>query len=175
MASAEPNVEGAVKVLVDILTANGFTKTRAPYENNFRGLVDAIVDLKEGFPTFSPADRIGFNATAFENVTEGDALFMRTADGQVGKAIASDTFDKACVAGVAETTKPAGQSVKVIVAGIVATSGLNAGDQYFLSAASAGAIVETPPSTAGQYVTRVGEAGSTGQFIINAERPILLS
>ena len=36
-------------------------------------------------------------------------------------------------------------------------------------------IVETPPSTAGQYVTRVGEAGSTGQFIVNAERPILLS
>jgi len=70
MASAEPNVEGAVKVLVDILTANGFTKTRAPYENNFRGLVDAIVDLKEGFPTFSQADRIGFNATVFENVTE---------------------------------------------------------------------------------------------------------
>ena len=87
MASAEPNVEGAVKVLVDILTANGFTKTRSPYETNFRGLVDAILDLKEGFPTFSPADRIGFNATVFENVTEGDALFMRTADGQVGKPV----------------------------------------------------------------------------------------
>ena len=93
----------------------------------------------------------------------------------MGKAIANDTFDKACVAGVAETTKPAGQSLKVITAGIVATSGLNAGDQYFLSAASAGAIVETPPSSAGHYVTRVGEAGSTGQFIVNAERPILLS
>ena len=52
MASAEPNVEGAIKVLVDILTANGFTKTRAPYENNFRGLVDAIVDLKKVFPLF---------------------------------------------------------------------------------------------------------------------------
>ena len=82
-------------------------------------------------------------------------LYSRASDGQVGKAIANDTFDKACVAGVAETTKTAGQSVKVIVAGIVATSGLNTGDQYFLSAASAGAIVETPPSSAGQYVTRV--------------------
>ena len=40
MASAEPNVEGAVKVLVDILTANGFTKTRAPYENNFREYIE---------------------------------------------------------------------------------------------------------------------------------------
>ena len=93
----------------------------------------------------------------------------------VGKAIANDTFDKAKVAGIAETTQSAGQTVKVIVAGIVATSGLNAGDQYFLSAASAGAIVETPPTTAGHFVTRVGEAGSTGQFIVNAERPILLS
>ena len=110
-----------------------------------------------------------------KNVTQGDAVYARASDGQVGKAIANDTFDKALVAGVVETTKSAGQTVKVIVAGIVSTSGLNAGDQYFLSAASAGAIVETPPSTAGQYVTRVGEAGSTGQFIVNAERPILLS
>ena len=81
----EPNVEGAVKVLVDILTANGFTKTRAPYENNFRGLVDTIVDLKEGFPTFSPI-RVGFDATTFEAVSNKDALYMRSADGQVGKA-----------------------------------------------------------------------------------------
>ena len=170
----EPNVEGAITVLIDLMTANNFTMTRQPYEPNYRGLVDAIIDVKDGFPVFSPT-RVGFDVTAFENIADGDAVYMRSSDGQVGKAIASDTFDKALVAGIAETTKPAGQSVKVIVAGIVATSGLNAGDQYFLSAASAGAIVETPPSTAGQYVTRVGEAGSTGQFIVNADRPILLS
>ena len=46
---------------------------------------------------------------------------------------------------------------------------------YFLSAASAGSIVTTPPTTAGHYVTRVGEAGSTGQFIIKVEPPIELS
>ena len=104
MANAEANVEGAVKVLVDILTANGFTKTRSPYETNFRGLVDAILDLKEGFPTFSPADRIGFNATAFENVTAGDALFMRTADGQVGKASAANgTLENAVVVAASPT------------------------------------------------------------------------
>ena len=45
MANAEPNIEGAIQVLVDILTANGFTKTRSPYETNFRGLVDALLDL----------------------------------------------------------------------------------------------------------------------------------
>ena len=146
-----------------------------PYQPNAQGLTDALIDLKSTMPSQTVFKVTGYKAIAFENVNQGDAVYSRASDGQIGKAIANDTLDKAIVAGVAETTKPAGQSVKVITAGIVATAGLNAGDQYFLSAASAGAIVETPPSTAGQYVTRVGEAGSTGQFIVNAERPILLS
>ena len=49
MASYEPNLEGAITVLVDLLTANGFTMTRSPYASNYRGLVDAVIDLKEGF------------------------------------------------------------------------------------------------------------------------------
>ena len=146
----------------------------APYQPNAQGFTEVLIDLKSTMPSQTVFKVTGYNTICFENVTQGDAVFSRASDGQVGKAIASDTFDKACVA-VAETTQTAGQSVKVIVSGIVATSGLNAGDQYFLSAASAGAIVETPPSTAGHFVTRVGEAGSTGQFIVNAERPILLS
>ena len=117
----------------------------------------------------------GYQAVAFENVTQGDAVYSRASDGQVGKAIANDTLDKAIVAGVVETTKLAGQTVKVIVSGIVTTSGLDLGDQYYLSAASAGTITKTPPSSAGQYITRIGEAGSTGQLIIRVEPPILLS
>ena len=54
-------------------------------------------------------------------------------------------------------------------------SGLNAGDLYFLSASTAGAIVETPPSSAGQAVVRVGEAGTTTKFAIQIEPPIKLS
>ena len=134
------------------------------------------LDLFSGIGGFAlAANRCGYETIAFENVTQGQALYSRASDGQVGKAIANDTLDKAIVAGVAETTKSAGQTVKVIVAGIVATSGLDLGVQYYLSAASAGAIVKTPPSTAGQYISRIGEAGSTGQLIIRAEPPILLS
>ena len=146
-----------------------------PYAGNAEGLTAILTDIVSTMPNPIVFKVVGYVVNTFEDVTQGDVLYSRTSDGQVGKAIANDTFDKALVAGVAETTKSAGQSVKVITAGIVTTSGLNAGDQYFLSAASAGAIVETPPSTAGQYVTRVGEAGSTGQFIVNPERPILLS
>ena len=174
MSNAEANVEGAVKVLVDILTANGFTKTRSPYENNFRGLVDAILDLKEGFPTFAPL-QVGFNATAFEDVTDGDALFMRTSDGQVGKASAANgTLENAIVIGFANTTVTANGTVKVIVAGTITLSGLDAGDLYFLSPTTAGAITLTPPSSAGQAVTRVGEAATATQFATHIEPPVLL-
>ena len=147
----------------------------APYQPNAQGLTEVLIDLKSTMPSQTVFKVTGYETTCFEDVVQGQVLYSRASDGQVGKAIASDTLDKATVAGVAETTKSAGQSLKVIVAGIVATSGLDLGDQYYLSAASAGAIVKTPPSSAGQYVSRIGEAGSTGQLIIRIEPPILLS
>ena len=174
MAQGEPNVEGAIKVLVDLLTANGFTMTRSPYENNFRGLVDALIDLKEGFPTFAPL-QVGFNATAFEDITDGDALFMRTSDGQVGKASAADgTLENATVIGFANATVSANSTVKVVVVGLKTLSSLNPGDLFFLSDSTAGAITTTPPSGAGKAVTRVGEASTTTDFAIHIDPPVLL-
>ena len=174
MAQGEPNLEGAIKVLVDLLTANSFTMTRSPYANNFRGLVDALLDLKEGFPTFAPL-HVGFNATAFENVADGDALFMRTSDGQVGKASAADgTLENATVIGFANSTVSANSSVKVIVVGLKTLSSLNPGDLFFLSDSTAGAITTTPPSGTGKAVTRVGEASTATDFAIHIEPPVLL-
>jgi len=174
MAQGEPNVEGAIKILVDILTANSFTMTRSPYENNMRGLVDALIDFKEGFPTFAPL-QVGFNATAFQDVTDGDALYMRTSDGQVGKASAADgTIENATVVGFANSTVSANSTVKVVVTGLKTLSSLNAGDLFFLSDSSAGAITATPPSGAGKAVTRVGEASTVNDLAIHIEPPILL-
>ena len=174
MAQGEPNLEGAIKVLVDLLTANSFTMTRSPYTNNFRGLVDALLDLKEGFPTFAPL-QVGFNATAFQDVTDGDALFMRTSDGQVGKASAADgTLENATVVGFANSTVSANSSVKVLVVGLKTLSSLNPGDLFFLSDSTAGAITTTPPSGAGKAVTRVGEASTATDLAIHIEPPVLL-
>jgi hypothetical protein len=100
---------------------------------------------------------------------------MRSSDGKVGKAIANDTLDKAYVVGIADTTKALGEEVKVLVTGVEAMTGLDAGDHYFLSAASAGAITTTAPTGAGNYVVRLGEATSTTEFAIQLEPPILLS
>lgn len=172
----EPNIEGAIAVLVDLMTANAFTMTRRPYEPNYRGLVDAIIDLKEGFPVFAPS-RVGFDATCFENVADGDALYMRTSDGQVGKASAADgTLENALVVGFADAATSAGDQVKVLVAGIkTMPSAVDPGDIYFLSATTPGAITLTPPSTSGQAVTRVGEGATATDFSIQLEPPILLA
>ena len=146
-----------------------------PYQPNAQGLTEALLDLKSTMPSQVVAKVTGYVTNCFEDVTQGDAVYSRASDGFIGKAIANDTEQKAQVAGFAETTKSSGSEVRVLTRGIIATSGLDTGDLYFLSAASAGSIVTTPPSTAGQYVTRVGEAGSTGQFIIKVEPPIKLS
>ena len=174
MASYEPNLEGAITVLVDLMTANGFSMTRQPYSPNYRGLVDAVIDLKEGFPTFSPI-RVGFDATTFEAVSNKDALYMRSADGQVGKATAaSGSSEAANVVGFADSDKGSGETVKVVVVGIKAMTSLDAGDLYYLSPSTAGAITTTAPSGSGQAVTRLGEAATTTDFSIQVEPPILL-
>ena len=146
-----------------------------PYQPNAQGLTEALLDLKSTMPSQVVAKVTGYITNCFEDITQGDAVYSRASDGFIGKAIANDTEQKAQVAGFAETTQSSGSEIKILTRGIIATSGLDTGDLYFLSAASAGSIVTTPPSTAGQFVTRVGEAGSTGQFIIKVEPPIKLS
>jgi hypothetical protein len=170
----DPNIEGALAVLVDLMQGNGFTMSRSPYAPNYRGLVDALIDLKDGFPTVIPF-RVGFDAVTFENISQGDALYLRSSDGLVGRATASGTLDEAYVVGFADTSKLTGETVKVLVTGIEAISGLDAGDHYFLATGGYGAITTTAPTTAGHYVVRVGEAVSGSELAIQLEPPILLS
>jgi len=146
-----------------------------PYLANDIGLVGALRDLKETMAGKQTYSVVGYQCEVFENVTQGQALYCRASDGKVGKAIANDTMDKALVAGFAQTTKSTGQTVNVIVRGLLATSGLDQGDEYYLSAASAGAITKTAPSSASQYLTRIGEAAGSTELIIKLEPPILLS
>ena len=169
----EPNVEGAIAVIVDLLDANSFTKTRQPYEPNYRGLVDALIDVKEGFPTFAPT-RLSFDATAFENVADGDALYMRAADGQVGKASAANGSLENChVIGFADAAISATGTCKVVTTGTkTMASTVDPGDIYYLSPSTAGAIATTVPSGSGQAITRVGEGATTSIFSIRIEPPI---
>jgi len=146
-----------------------------PYSPNSEGLTEVLIDLKSTMAGRTVYSVAGFLAEGFENVVQGQALYARASDGKVGLAVANDTFDKANVVGFAQTSKLAGEQVRVLIVGVLAGSGYNAGDIYYLSDSSAGSITTTPPSTAGRFVTRVGEAASNSEFIIQLEPPIELS
>ena len=146
-----------------------------PYAPNAQGFTEALIDLKSNFPGQIANKINGFAANAFENLNQGDAVFSRSSDGQLGKAIANDTQDKARVVGFVETTVSAGNLVRCIVEGITPVSGLDAGDHYFLSASSDGAITKTPPSSTGHFVTRVGEAATTASLVVKTEPPVEIS
>ena len=150
-------------------------KDLEPYAGNAEGLVAVLEDFRATMPNPVVFKVVGYQALTFEDVTQGDALYSRASDGQVGKAIASSSLDQATVAGFAETTKTAGQTVKVIVSGQIAVAQtLDPGDLFFLSPTQSGQIVKTPPSTSGQYVTPIGEALATNELIIRIKRPIEL-
>ena len=101
---------------------------------------------------------------------------MRTSDGKVGKASAADgTIENAFVIGFANISALTGESLQVAVAGLKDISGLDAGDLFFLSATTAGAITATPPSSAGQAVVRIGEAATATKLSIQIEPPVKLS
>ena len=157
----EPNIEGAIAVISDLLTANGFTKTREPYEPNYRGLVDALIDVKEGFPAFSPT-RVSFDTTTFEAVAQNDALYMPSSDGKVGKASAANgSLENAYVIGFADAAANSTAAVKVVIAGTLTVSSFDPGDVYFLSDSTAGGVTTTAPTGSGKAVTRLGEAATT--------------
>ena len=151
-------------------------KDLEPYAPNVEGLVAILEDFRQTMPNPIVFKVVGYQAEAFENISQGDAVYSRASDGKVGKAIANGTSDQATVAGFAETTKTAGQTVRVIVSGqvVAGTQTLDAGDLFFLSAASAGSITKTPPTTAGHFLTFVGEAANTSELIVRIKRPIQL-
>ena len=150
-------------------------KDLEPYAGNVEGLTAVLTDIVSTMPNPIVFKVVGYVVNTFEDVTQGDVLYARASDGLVGKAIANDTLDKAVVAGIAETTVTQGNQVRVIVTGQVAVStSIDPGDMYFLSAASAGSLTKTPPTTAGHYVTLVGEAGTSNQIVLKIKRPIQL-
>ena len=147
------------------------TSNYQPYEPNSKGFTEALIDLKDtlgGRVVYSVA---GFESVAFENVAQGQPLYARSSDGKLGLARAAGSADEARVVGFAQTSKNTGQTVRCLVFGNLATSGLDAGELYFLSTGYGG-ITSTAPSGSGEYMTRVGEAISSASLHVSLEPPV---
>ena len=147
------------------------TSNYPPYEPNAKGFTEALIDFKDTLAGRTVYSVAGFESVAFENVAQGQPLYARSSDGKVGLARAAGSADEARVVGFAQTSKSAGGTVRCLVFGNLATSGLDAGELYFLSTGYGG-ITTTPPSGSGQYMTRVGEAISGASLHVSLEPPV---
>ena len=147
------------------------TSNYSPYEPNSKGFTEALIDFKDTLAGRTVYSVAGFESVAFENVAQGQPLYARSSDGKLGLARAGGTEDQARVAGFAQTSKSAGETVRCLVFGTLATSGLDAGELYFLSTGYGG-ITTTPPSGSGEYMTRVGEAISGASLHVSLEPPV---
>ena len=150
------------------------TSNYAPYEPNSKGFTEALIDLKDTLAGRTVYSVAGFESVAFENVTQGQPLYARSSDGKLGLARAAGSSDEARVVGFAQTSKSSGETVRCLVFGNLATSGLDAGELYFLSTGYGG-ITVTPPSSSGQFITRVGEGATSTSFSIYVEPPVKLA
>lgn len=104
----------------------------------------------------------------------GEIMYIFGADAvKKAKADAAGTAQAIFFAASASTATTATGNFQSsgVLAGL---SGLTAGSTYYLSAATAGAMTTTAPSSVGQFVTRLGQALSTTEFEIRIERFILL-
>lgn len=103
----------------------------------------------------------------------GDIVYISAANtGKKAKADAAGTKEAIAFAMGAITNGTTGSyQTDGVISGL---TGLSAGSVYYLSATTAGAMTNVAPTTAGQYVVRVGRAVSTTELEIEIERPILL-
>ncbi len=103
----------------------------------------------------------------------GDVVYCDAADGvKKAKADAIGTSKAIALATATVTTGTTGTYQNSgTLAGL---AGLTAGAVYYLSAATAGLLTATPPSSLGQYVVKIGIATSTTELFIQIEPRILL-
>ena len=150
------------------------TSNYPPYEPNSKGFTEALIDFKDTLAGRTVYSVAGFESVAFENVSQGQPLYARSSDGKLGLARAAGSADEARVVGFAQTSKSTGETVRCLVFGNLATSGLDAGELYFLSTGYGG-ITATAPTGSGQYMTRVGEGATSTSFSIYIEPPVKLA
>ena len=153
-----------------------------------------IVQYSGQLAELAAGDDLGVSSTALEmTATNGEAgaivigtpVYVSAAS-TVKKAQATTSTLERAVGLVAGTSISAAASGGVAVDGILTATtgqwdavtgesgGLTSGAQYFLDV-TLGKLSQTAPSTAGQYVRRIGRALSTTDMIIEIAQSILLS
>lgn len=159
------NEWGILAAICLCIEAAGGTVTS--YPPNTAGIITALRDLANAILTIAGgASILNYAITLGEDVAFGEALYI-AADGKAYKATASGSRDQATVQGLAVENGSSGDVIQLALAGgLIGYGGLTPGAEYFLSASTPGGITVTPPSGAGHYVTKAGEALSASVLMV---------
>lgn len=129
---------------------------------------DTEVRIVGGVPTsVTTADNLEGWTNESGAVAVNDAIYLSGASA-VAKASATDGTQP-CVGLVFEVTDAT--HCKIITHGLIEnfSTGMTAGTRYYLSAAAAGALVTTPPSSTGNSVQYVGYATSGTDLLVEPD------
>ena len=116
------------------------------------------------------------NEDVTNSLAIGDAVYISSADKVKPAQADADSTSK--VIGLAREAIASGGSASgsIQTDGVIAgLTGLVAGADYYLSTSVIGGITNTAPTTAGQYVVKIGRALSTTELEITIEPRIKLS
>lgn len=135
-----------------------------------------VQQLQTGDTLGGPVAEVGYISVTNNDAAStaiGDVMYIFGSDSlKKAKADAASTSDAFAIAVAVITTAAAGYfQTDGVLAGL---SGLTPGATYYLSAATAGLLTTTAPSTVGQSVVRIGKALSATELDIKIQRPILL-
>lgn len=108
-------------------------------------------------------------------INAGEAVYISGSPARMKRAKADD-INTANVVGILIQTTPSLQTGVVRSFGVIAIPTIGAaGLIIYLSPTTAGAITTTAPTTSNQFIVRLGISGSTTDFWINIQPPILLA
>lgn len=187
------NIAGRVKMVAAILTSSGVADAEKIVATNTSGLIDdtllnaattgsGVVLKTKGdgtidesvLPTGIGADVK--NIVASEALSAGDLVNIWNDSGveKVRKADAS-AEGKEAVGFVKASVLSSGTASVYFEGRITGKTGLTPGARQYLSAATAGAVVETAPSAAGNVVQFVGVAVSATEIDFESSNPITVA
>ena len=132
----------------------------------------AYQDTVADYSTTSPdGDNVKEDVPCDASVAVGDVVRM---NGTTAVRAVATSFANSNAVGIV-ISKPTATTCDIAVCGPVtlgALSPLDTGEQYFLSDTTSGALTDTPPTTSGNYVIRIGNAINNTTITLKIERVV---
>ena len=176
------NTSGIIAAIVACIVAQGGSV--ASYPANTGGVIKALLDLKTAISSggggggggSSSGETVEIAVTTGNDLNASDTVYLHT-DGKVYKATNSTNRAEATVLGLAKANAGANTQATIVLKGklTVTTGAFGASGNQFWLGAAVGSKSTSPPTTSGDFVTSLGIALDSNNFVVMIEPPVELT